>query len=177
MLKCVQCNLPMEGSHSHKKYCSPRCKGRYRKTHGGGNLADGHHCRMCGELIPLAPGQANKWLCSIKCIRASNSKSVREFHKRRPLMEAIYRARTVEKRHPDSNNVRFYRNNPEAPRQCESCGEARVTEIAHKPGFDRFGSWRSKANTCWPEMVWVLCPTCHVLIDRMGYSPEEMGLG
>jgi len=25
-------------------------------------------------------------------------------------------------------------------------------------------------------MVWVLCPTCHALLDRMHYPPEELGL-
>jgi hypothetical protein len=28
----------------------------------------------------------------------------------------------------------------------------------------------------WPEKVWVLCPTCHRLLDRMNYSPSELGL-
>jgi hypothetical protein len=33
------------------------------------------------------------------------------------------------------------------------------------------------ANMQWPEMVWVLCPTCHRLLDRMHYPPTDLGLG
>jgi hypothetical protein len=93
-------------------------------------------------------------------------------------MEAVYRARTREKKLPDSQNVRFYRLNPTAPKECENpaCKESRVLEIAHRPGHERLGQRRSSANMRWPEMVWVLCPTCHRLLDRMNYSPEDLGL-
>lgn len=176
MLKCIECKVDLTGSHTQRKFCSGRCKARYRKKHPHGKLLDGHKCRVCGSHIHLGPGQANKWLCSPKCQRAANAKSVREFHARRPLMEATYRARTKDRRHPDNSNVRFYRLNPDAPKACESCGEARVTEVAHKPGHERLGARRSAANWKWPEMVWVLCPTCHRLLDRMNYMPEELGL-
>jgi hypothetical protein len=174
--QCVECGVGMNKAHYHAKYCSGRCKARYRKKHGGGKVSDGHACRVCGKLFPLLPGQHNKWLCSDACRRASNAKSVREFHKRRPLMEAIYRTRTRKKLLPDNAGVRFYRLNPDAPRACESCGEDRVTEAAHKPGYERIGARRTSKNLRWPEMTWVLCPTCHRLLDRMGYSPEELGL-
>ena len=173
---CVQCNCSMPPSHAHRKYCSGKCKAAYRKTHGGGIAEQGHDCRHCGKHFPIGPGQNNKWLCSDECRRASNAKSVREFHARRPLMESIYRARTKEKLPPDSQNRRFYSLNPNAPRCCEACGESRVTEIAHKPGHERLGQRRSAANMVWPEMVWVLCPTCHRLLDRMNYPPSELGL-
>ena len=176
MMKCVECKNEMPSGHSHKKYCSGKCKARYRKKHGGGKLSDGHSCRICGKWFALKIGQANKWLCSDKCRRAANAKSVREFHKRRPLMESIYRARTKERLPPDSANLRFYRLNPGAPRACEACGESRVTEVAHKPGHERIGQRRSCANLKWPLMTWVLCPTCHRLLDRMRYSPADLGL-
>ena len=176
MLKCVECKTPMIAAHLHKKYCSSKCKARYRKKNGGGRLSDGHHCRICSAWFALEPGQANKWLCSDACRRAANAKSVREFNKRRPLMEALYRARTKAKLPPDSANLRFYKLNPSAPRACESCGESRVTEIAHKPGHERLGQRRSSANLRWPEKVWVLCPTCHRLLDRMNYAPADLKL-
>lgn len=91
-------------------------------------------------------------------------------------MEAIYRARTREKLGPDSQNKRFYALNPNAPRACEACGEDRVIEVAHRPGYERLGARRSSANMQWPKMVWVLCPTCHRLLDRMHYPPEDLGL-
>lgn len=174
---CIQCGTEMAPSHAHRKYCSGKCKAGYRKTHGGGTISDGHNCRQCGIHFDISPGQHNKWLCSEACRRASNARSVREFHLRRPLAEATYRLRTRKKMLPDSQNVRFYRLNPSAPRNCESCGESRVCEIAHRPGHERLGQRRSAANMKWPEMVWVLCPTCHRLLDRMHYSPEELGLG
>lgn len=170
---CVQCGTEMPPSHSHRKYCSGKCKAAYRRAHGGGTVEDGHVCRQCGTRFQIGPGQHNKWLCSDKCRRDSNAKSVREFHERRPRMEAVYRARTKEKLPPDSQNLRFYRLNPDAPRACESCGEARVTEIAHKPDHARLGQRRSAANMVWPAMVWVLCPTCHRLLDRMNYSARN----
>lgn len=173
---CVECGVILPGSHSHRKYCSGKCKARWRKKNPSPARDAGHACRICGKIFPIGPGQHNKWLCSDECRRASNALSVRTFHDRRPKMEAIYRARTKEKLPPDSQNRRFYLLNPDAPRACEACGESRVTEIAHKPGHERLGQRRSSANMKWPEMVWVLCPTCHRLIDRMHYPPEDIGL-
>lgn len=175
-MKCVECEMEMPSGHIHKKYCSPKCKARWRKKNPVGVLADGHACRMCGKHIPLSPGQGNKWLCSDECRRASNSKSVREFHLRRPEVEAVYRARTKAKMPTDSQNRRFYSLNPAAPHACEACGESRVTEIAHKPGYERLGKRRTSETLVWPLKTWVLCPTCHRLLDRMGYTPEELGL-
>jgi len=173
---CVECGLQMPSAHIHKMYCSRRCKGRYRKKHPHGSLAAGHACRMCGKRIKLHKGQGNKWLCSSKCRRASTALSVRTFHERRPRQEAIYRARTKEKRLPNGNLHRFYRTNPNAPHACECCGEKRVLDVAHKPHAARLGEWRSSKNCKWPSMVWVLCPTCHALLDRMHYPPSDLGL-
>jgi hypothetical protein len=173
---CVECGKEMLGSPIHRKFCSALCKGRWRKKNPVGKLSDGHTCRMCGKLFSLSLGQANKWLCSEVCRRASNNKKIREFHERRPMMSAVYRARTREKRLPDSNHVRFYREHPNAPRFCESCGDNRVLDIAHKPGRERLGARRQKSNCAWPRDVWILCPTCHALHDRMHYLPEELGL-
>ena len=174
--KCIQCGKIMIGAHIHKKYCSRKCKTAYYRTNPCPPVSNGHICRICGKWFQISKGQHNKWLCSIECIRASTAKSVREFHKRRPQMEAIYRARTKKKLPPDSMARRFYRTNPNAPRSCESCGETRVLEVAHKPGHERMGERRSSQNMRWPEFVWVLCPTCHRLLDRMNYSPQELGL-
>jgi len=173
---CVECGLEMAGSHSHRKYCSPKCKGRHRKKNAPSGPVTEHNCRMCGTAFAIGPGQYNKWLCSAECRRSSNALSARTFHLRKPRMEEIYRARTKEKQPPDSQNRRFYLLNPDAPRRCEGCGETRVLEVAHKPGHERFGERRSAKNMRWPEMVWVLCPTCHRLLDRMHYSPEDLGL-
>ena len=174
--KCVQCGAEMPGSHVHRKYCSLRCKGRWAKRHPWTPLSVGHECRVCGKHIPLLPGQANKWICSAACRKKRYAESVRKFHRVRPERQAEYRERRRMKCEPDGNLIRFYQWNPGAPRACEACGESRVLEAAHKPAFERTGQCRAKANSQWPQMVWVLCPTCHSLLDRMNYRPEEIGL-
>lgn len=174
--KCLGCNEPMLDGRHNRKYCSTKCKGVFRRTLPSTSGPIEHACRVCETRFVIGPGQGNKWLCSPECMKASLARSVRNFHERRPKMEAIYRQRTREKIGADSQNKRFYRLNPNAPRACESCGEDRVLEVAHKPGHERFGARRGTKNMNWPEQVWVLCPTCHRLHDRMGYSPEELGL-
>ena len=177
-ITCIQCSCELPAtSPSHRKFCSGRCKARYRKIHCcDGKSGEGHQCRECGALFPIGPGQHNKWLCSDECRRKSAKRSIREFHGRRPQMERIYRARTKERFPIDRIALRFYRLYPDAPRACEACGESRVVEIAHKPNHARFGTRVSSKNLEWPKMVWVLCPTCHELIDRMHYDPAELGL-
>lgn len=174
--KCVVCDTEMHDVRSHRRFCSPRCKGRWWRKNPHAEPVKEHTCRQCQTVFPISRGQNNKWLCSDACRKSANAESVRNFHKRRPLMEAIYRKRTHEKMPTDSQNVRFYRLNPTAPRACEGCGEDRVTEIAHRLGHERLGQRRTSANLVWPEKVWVLCPTCHRLLDRMKYSPEDLGL-
>ena len=176
VLNCIECGTDISGSHSHRRYCSGRCKARWRKKNPSPSREEGHVCRMCGTRFPIGPGQHNKWLCSDACRRASNAMSVRTFHHRRPDMDSVYRARTKAKVLPEGNLVRFYRTNPSAPRSCEACGESRVLDVAHKPDHRRFGAWRSSKNCVWPDMVWVLCPTCHALLDRMHYPPADLGL-
>jgi hypothetical protein len=173
---CIECGVEMFGSQRIRRFCSTRCKARWWKKNPSNPREYGHHCRACGKHFSIGPGQHNKWLCSDACRRARNAESARTFHLRRPQMEAIYRARTKEKLPPDSQNRRFYSVNQNAPRACESCGENRVLDIAHKPGHERFGARRLAAKLKWPEMVWVLCPTCHCLLDRIRYTPAELGL-
>jgi len=175
-MNCVQCgNKLPETSPSHRKYCGSYCKARWRTKHPAPDPGF-HVCRICATRFAINKDQGNKWLCSAKCIRTSNAKSVREFHLRRPQQEAIYRARSLAKHPSDSSHTRFKKQNPNAPDYCESCGETRILEVAHKPGKWRIGAPRNKANWKWPKMVWVLCPTCHQLLDRGGYTPKELGL-
>lgn len=175
LLLCRECNADLSSQHLSKRYCNQRCKTAYLKKHGRKASDDGI-CRECGKSFPRGPGQSAKAVCSDECRRSRLAKSVRTFHERRPAMEVIYRRRTREKCGPDSNLKRFYRWYPDAPRACQSCGERRVLEVAHKPGHERCGARRSRQTNAWPEKVWVLCPTCHKLLDRMNYSPGELGL-
>jgi hypothetical protein len=174
--RCLQCGETTDNWNPCRKFCSKLCKNRHFKRHGRQTEKGKHVCRFCGKIFDIGNGQNNKWLCSDACRRGMNAKSVREFATRRPERNAMYRLRHRGKCGPDSNIKRFYRWNPNAPRQCEACGEKRVLEIAHKPGHWRSGERRASHNMRWPEQVWVLCPTCHRLIDRMRYPPEELGL-
>lgn len=174
---CLHCQQPIPIDRKNGAlYCSHSCKVKFNKAIIRSGPVTTHTCRTCQKIFPITPRQNNKWLCSPECRRARNAEHVREFHKRQPLAEALYRARTRAKILPDGNLIRFYRSNPTAPKKCESCEEHRVLEIAHKPGHQRFGAGRTTENTTWPDKVWVLCPTCHRLIDRMNYSPAELGL-
>ena len=171
---CLHCNKPHAAPRGGK-FCSQKCWAAFRWKHRPNPVTE-HACRHCGKIFPIRPDQNQKWTCSDVCRRARAAKSVREFHLRNPERESVYRQRTKAKQLPDSNLLRFRRYNPDAPNACESCGESRVLDVAHKPGFERNGQWRNSKNCKWPEMVWVLCPTCHALIDRMRYPYSELGL-
>lgn len=69
--------------------------------------------------------------------------------------------------------ARFFRTFPERPRVCEACGESRVVELAHKVA--RAGAWRTFANTG-SDDVWVLCPTCHRVLDGGIQTAQELGI-
>ena len=178
---CAHCQSDLSGSNPCRKYCSAHCKQQHRKAlgfrQGKAHIpVTEHMCRICGKIFPIGPEQGNKWLCSDVCRRASIAQSVGNFHRKYPTRAALYNARTKNKRLPSDNLARFYKHNAAAPHNCEACGEDRVLEVAHKPGHERNGSSRSRTNCKWPDKVWVLCPTCHKLLDRMHYDPSELGL-
>ena len=179
---CRFCGKDFESTHLlSQAYCSRGCEGKaYRVRHDLHKLKDGRFCKQCGKkFYPKGSGENNKQHCSGECSIISAKESRTRFWKNQPNPEKklqAYRQKSRNKLGPDGNLKRFFRRYPNAPRYCEACGETRVVELAHKPGFKRNGAWRSVENTRWPEKVWVLCPTCHALLDRMGYSPEELGL-
>lgn len=173
---CLNCGKKWVTKFSGAKYCCQKCGSQHRWKISHKVTDNLRPCRNCGKLFSVTPIQNQKWLCSDECRKARNAKIIREWHTRNPERELIYRARTKEKQTPDSNIKRFYAWNPSAPRKCESCGESRVLEIAHKPGKERNGRGRCKENSHWPSHVWVLCPTCHRLLDRMRYPPSDLGL-
>ena len=173
---CDHCGKEYEYKRHDSKYCSQSCGAAHRFSLQPKITEAGRQCIVCGKQFSLRRDQSQKKTCSDACRRARVSQIIREWHKRNPERESLYRQRTKEKQLPSTNLVRFYRHNPDAPKACECCGEQRVLDVAHKPGYERNGQWRNINNTQWPEQVWVLCPTCHALVDRMRYSPEELGL-
>lgn len=173
---CLNCTCEYETKHSKSVYCSQKCGAAYRWKITPKDTDKPRQCKVCGNEFFATPQNNQKRTCSDKCRRSRVAEITRTWHKRNPERETLYRQRTKAKKLPDSNLLRFRRRNPDAPMACESCGETRVLDLAHKPGFERNGAWRSAQNSKWPDHVWVLCPTCHALHDRMRYSPEELGL-
>jgi hypothetical protein len=178
---CQFCGKQFLSDHLiSQAYCSRSCEGkRYRVSHGLHKLKDGRFCKQCGKhFFPIGTGGNNKQHCSVECSVKSAKESRTKFWKKQKDPNALkksYYDKNREKVGPDGNLKRFYKRHPNAPRSCQSCGENRVLDIAHKPGHKRNGAWRSKENTSL-EKVWILCPTCHALLDRMNYSPSELGL-
>lgn len=173
---CLNCGVTYETKHSKGVYCTQKCGAAYRWKLLPKGTDKPRACAVCGVQFFATPQNNQKRTCSDACRRARVSEIVRTWRTRNPEREGLYRLRAKEKQLPDSNLARFRRNNPNAPRACESCGDSRVLDLAHKPGKERNGAWRSVGNSRWPEHVWVLCPTCHALHDRMRYPPEELGL-
>lgn len=177
---CVVCGKPFEAGTAWAKYCSIKCKSLTYRISKGRTLEKGRYCKQCGTHFfpPLAGGQ-NRHHCSDECskksARESRSKFWEKFGEKKKQKMAEYHLKSRKKLGPDGNLKRFYARHPEAPRACQSCGETRVLDVAHKPGHERNGSWRSKKNTTL-DKVWILCPTCHALLDRMHYDPKELGL-
>ena len=173
---CRVCGGLFDAHSATHKYCSRKCETQAYRERKGIKLAAGRFCRQCGnQFFPSFQTGANKQHCSVDCAKKSARESRSKFYKRNPQMMLVYRARARLKNGPDANMKRFLARFPDAPRSCEACGENRVLDIAHKPQFRRNGAWRSSQNTTL-EKVWILCPTCHALIDRKGVPPQSIGL-
>jgi hypothetical protein len=174
---CISCGASFQATNAWHKYCSDNCKQKHgRISRGIYKLIDGRFCKQCGtRFYPLGTGGNNKHHCSAECSSKSARESRSKFYEKNPHKKDIYYKKSREKNGVDGNMKRFLKRFPDAPQSCESCGDSRVLDIAHKPEYKRNGEWRSVANTT-IEKVWILCPTCHALLDRKGYTPEELGL-
>lgn len=172
---CAKCGRSFDSYHNVQRYCSEACRlSAHNDRHP---IADPHRdCRTCGAtFVRSGRGHSNKQHCSTECAAASARRVRREFDRRRPERDAIYRGRQKAKRQRDTSLERLWKKYPWMPRECEACGEGRVLDIAHRPEHARRGAWRTMANTS-PGMIWVLCPTCHALLDRLGFSAEQLGI-
>jgi len=176
---CIVCGQPFEAETAWHKYCSRKCSSYTYRQNKGIKILQGRYCRQCGKFfVPdysRGRGECNKQHCSESCSKKSARESRSKFYERNPQKKVEYYERTRDKNGLDNNMRRFLIRFPDAPKTCQSCGETRVLDIAHKPQYRRNGSWRSKKNTTL-DRVWILCPTCHALIDRKGYDPVILGL-
>jgi hypothetical protein len=170
---CATCDGPMSKYVRRQKYCSTECANKRR------NIGPTERtCRNCdARFVRADPHDSNRQYCSVDCARAGARKSRLEFKRRRPEREPIYRERQRSKNREskDRSLHRLWRKYPMLPHECEACGETRVLDIAHRPEFARNGAWRTMGN-CTPEKIWILCPTHHALLDRLGYTAEQLGI-
>ncbi len=172
---CVVCSTPFEANTSRHMYCSRSCETRRQRERKGIKLeSEGRHCRQCG--YHFAPTSNHQMHCSPKCSNRSARESRSKFFARNPNSMIEYSKRYRNRVGGDGNLIRFFIRHPNAPRQCQACGDDRVLDIAHRPEYKRNGAWHTAKNSTWPEKVWILCPTCHALIDRKGYDPASLGL-
>ncbi len=171
---CVFCGGEYEATRAWQKYCHRNCQSKQlRKQHGIPISIKGKYCKQCGKHFK--PDSAGKMHCSTECSVKSARQSRSKFFKKNPDIQKEYYKKTINKIGHRGNLDRFYLRHPNASKSCESCGEDRVLDIAHKPEYKRNGEWRKVSNTS-IEKVWILCPTCHALIDRKGYEPATLGL-
>ena len=171
---CAICGTPIL-KRSNNKYCSDQC----RRTGYAVQFppADPHRaCRICGTVfIRIGQGQCNKQHCSEACAAISAKAARQRFARKRPEREKQYRDKQRAKRNKDTLLGRLWRKYPLLPRCCEACGESRVLEVAHRPEHARNGAWIA-VRLSKPDMIWILCPLCHALLDRLHYSAEQLGI-
>lgn len=177
---CIECGNGFLATNAWHKYCSKKCKTANQRKRKGIILSAGRFCKQCGKQFypDLATGHNQQHCsqeCSSKSARESRSKFWDKFGDKKKKQMQLYYDKSKAKCGTDSNLKRFYNRYPDAPKACQSCGESRVLDIAHKPRHKRNGAWGSKHNTA-IERVWILCPTCHALLDRKGYEPSQLNL-
>ncbi len=174
-LFCSLCGTSFNAVRPDKRYCSPKCQaraGRLRRHEQTDITKSGRDCGTCGKHFEITPPSTNARYCSPKCATQASRIQRRAFHRRNPEAQTIYNARRPYK---DSRLTRLKRKYPDLPSACESCGEQRIVEIAHKPTHKRNGAGRLMSNSA-RHMIWVLCPTCHKLLDCEICTAKELGL-
>jgi len=191
---CEICSTLFTPKRRKQKYCCKKCQraGRlktktdYREknkvamlkrsaylymTRKNGGLDRHRACKKCGKDFVYENGSQAKRYCSSECFKAAQKE------KQRSCVQAyvLEHGARYSNSGKDRTVFRFIRKNPDIPYACQSCGENRIVEISHKPSRRRGGRKLLRGNSDRND-VWLLCPTCHELIDRMGYDPKELGL-
>lgn len=169
---CSWCLRAVRTRSVRTKWCDWRCQNRACALRPRISRA----CAVCSTPFDVSlRGRGNAKHCSESCSAISARASRAAFARRRPEQSEVYRQTHRAKGKKDTSLNRLLRKYPWLPRHCEACGESRVLDIAHRPGHERNGAWISmRVNT--PDRIWILCPTCHALLDRAGYTPEQLGI-
>jgi hypothetical protein len=173
---CRYCKAPFATGIKSQQYCSGRC--RTDRATSERDRSPSHWlnvlvtCGVCSKSFKRPQGSSPiRKYCSEDCQRKAKSRYYKKWMDSNPgAMAAYNRARGR-----DTLTVRLQKRYPDLPNACESCGESRVIELAHKPKFKRNGAWRT-IDQYKRHMFWVLCPTCHKVLDRGIQTPKEMRL-
>jgi hypothetical protein len=175
--QCEVCRWRMIMGRSWRKYCSKAC---YEKSRLERNriIVKPRPCAQCRNIFTpsaLAKNRNIIILCSDICRGEYRRAYAKRWNKNNPEARDSYYKKAAAKFGVDKPLKRLWRVFPDMPRYCEGCGDDRVLDIAHKPYAKRNGARRTRKNTN-PDTVWILCPTCHALLDRKGWSPTEVGI-
>ena len=173
--KCRFCKKTFTSGNRAARYCSERCRtdnataNRDRRPNHWKNKP--RKCRNCRKLF--FPQSPNRRLCSFRCQVEGRRLNFEIFKKRHPGVQRLYNRQ----RGRDTLIIRLRKKFPDLPTRCEAkgCGESRVLDLAHKPKFKRNGAHRLLARYK-RHMFWILCPTCHRVVDRGIETPQQMGL-
>jgi predicted nucleic acid-binding Zn ribbon protein len=178
---CTICGVAFEAKFPHQQRCSRACTtvaGLRRQRVKDQSLTIEEWetrrrlCRWCGQEFRLTSRDANaRQYCSDDCQKAGYAERKKAFHARNPGKQSEYNRR----RGRDTLIIRLRRRFPDLPESCEACGESRVLDLAHKPQHARNGAHRT-LRVYQRYMFWILCPTCHALVDRGVVAPTAMGL-
>lgn len=173
---CKNCGNNFTQKRNWQLYCSDSCKTIFNnslKKVDENSEKRKRHCKRCGsEFYFSNDTRGNKQHCSDKCSLESARISRNNYSK---TEKGSIKKTENQRKNALTHNERLRKRFPELPNYCQSCGEDRVLDVAHKPGHERNGAWRSLSN-CTPEKIWILCPTCHALLDRKKYEPKDLGL-
>ncbi len=175
-LLCSSCREQFKSKRPDKLYCSSRCQsrvGRLRRKEQSDITKSGRDCLVCGHHFEIIVPATNRRYCSDECARKASKEQQKRFLVKNPGIQNRYNAKRFDAKW--GVVARLRRRFPDLPKACQSCGEDRVLELAHRPEFKRNGTWRKMENTQ-PHMIWVLCPTCHKLLDKGICTQEELGL-
>lgn len=178
---CAHCGAAFTTAHRSGLYCSTVCRThasqeRCRQSKAGEWLRTPRTCGICKTefMCTLATGP-NKKYCSPLCVAAARGRDMAAFKQQHPTAMQQYNAVRKTKYGADTLMSRVRKKYPDLPTACEACGETRVLELAHKPEYARNGRWRT-SDLYERHMFWVLCPTCHRVIDKHVQTPDELGL-
>lgn len=178
-IKCLECGTPFVKKRMDQFFCTPKCWSRKYNRKRPKVPPALRECRNCGHSFSWQGQSSNRQYCSSECSLMGAKKSRASFHKRNT---EYHKTMWHRHKHKDPRSRKgkgvvewLRRRHPDLPQGCESCGESRVLDVAHKPEFARNGAWRSRTTTQ-RHMFWVLCPTCHALLDRNVCSPQQLGL-